>query len=73
MDNCLSLVHSAVKTLLQSISDPLLEISCKCVMWFGFCREGEDEEEQAEEFGNFQLLTDDHAFDSEEVSIDGMK
>lgn len=73
MDNCLSLAHAAVKTLFQSISYPLLEINCECVMWFDFYREGEDDEEQEEEFGNFQLVTDDHAFDSEEVSIDGMK
>lgn len=38
----------------------------------GFCREGEDEEEQEEEFGDFQLLTDDNAFENEEVSLKEM-
>jgi len=35
-------------------------------------REEEDEEAQ-EELGGFQLLTDDNAFDSEEVWTDGAK
>ncbi|XP_067389778.1 claspin isoform X2 [Emydura macquarii macquarii] len=46
--------------------DPMAEALALCSGSFPTDREGEDEEEQAEEFGNFQLLTDDHAFDSEE-------
>lgn len=33
----------------------------------------EDDEEEQEELGDFQLLTDDNAFDSEEVWTDGTK
>lgn len=35
-------------------------------------REEEDEEEQ-EEFGDFRLVTDDNAFDSDEVWTDGVR
>uniref|UniRef100_A0A8C3I1G2 Claspin n=1 Tax=Chrysemys picta bellii TaxID=8478 RepID=A0A8C3I1G2_CHRPI len=52
--------------------DPMAEALALCSGSFPTDREGEDDE-QEEEFGNFQLVTDDHAFDSEEVSIDGMK
>uniref|UniRef100_A0A674IMA2 Claspin n=1 Tax=Terrapene triunguis TaxID=2587831 RepID=A0A674IMA2_9SAUR len=48
--------------------DPMAEALALCSGSFPT-----DRSEQEEEFGNFQLVTDDHAFDSEEVSIDGMK
>uniref|UniRef100_A0A8C0GV55 Claspin n=1 Tax=Chelonoidis abingdonii TaxID=106734 RepID=A0A8C0GV55_CHEAB len=50
--------------------DPMAEALALCSGSFPTDREGEDDEEQEEECGNFQLVTDDHAFDSEEVSID---
>lgn len=37
------------------------------------CPREEEEEEQQEELGDFQLLTDDNAFDSEEVGTDGAR
>ncbi|KAH1175154.1 claspin isoform X1 [Mauremys mutica] len=46
--------------------DPMAEALALCSGSFPTDREGEDDEEQEEEFGNFQLVTDDHAFDSEE-------
>lgn len=33
----------------------------------------EEEEKEQEELGDFQLLTDDNAFDSEEVGTDGAR
>nr|XP_042709942.1 claspin isoform X2 [Chrysemys picta bellii] len=45
--------------------DPMAEALALCSGSFPTDREGEDDE-QEEEFGNFQLVTDDHAFDSEE-------
>ncbi|XP_074832479.1 claspin [Carettochelys insculpta] len=46
--------------------DPMAEALALCSGSFPTDREGEDEEEQEEELGNFQLVTDDHAFESEE-------
>uniref|UniRef100_A0A8C8RAF3 Claspin n=1 Tax=Pelusios castaneus TaxID=367368 RepID=A0A8C8RAF3_9SAUR len=46
--------------------DPMAEALALCSGSFPTDREGEDEEEQVDEFGNFQLLADDRAFDSEE-------
>ncbi|XP_032622698.1 claspin [Chelonoidis abingdonii] len=46
--------------------DPMAEALALCSGSFPTDREGEDDEEQEEECGNFQLVTDDHAFDSEE-------
>ncbi|KAL8176869.1 UNVERIFIED_CONTAM: hypothetical protein K2H54_039600, partial [Gekko kuhli] len=48
----------------ESSSDPMAEVLALCSGSFPTDREGEDEEE--EEFGDFQLLTDDHASDSED-------
>uniref|UniRef100_A0A8C0GLE9 Claspin n=1 Tax=Chelonoidis abingdonii TaxID=106734 RepID=A0A8C0GLE9_CHEAB len=45
--------------------DPMAEALALCSGSFPT-----DRSEQEEECGNFQLVTDDHAFDSEEVSID---
>ncbi|KYO48065.1 claspin [Alligator mississippiensis] len=46
--------------------DPMAEALALCSGSFPTDREGEDEEEQEEEFGDFQLLTDDNAFENEE-------
>ncbi|XP_006110790.3 claspin isoform X2 [Pelodiscus sinensis] len=46
--------------------DPMAEALALCSGSFPTDREEENEEEQEEELGNFQLLTDAHAFDSEE-------
>uniref|UniRef100_A0A8D0G3D3 Claspin n=1 Tax=Sphenodon punctatus TaxID=8508 RepID=A0A8D0G3D3_SPHPU len=51
----------------SSLDDPMAEALALCSGSFPTDREGEDEEE----FGDFQLMTDDHAFDSGEVSTDG--
>ncbi|XP_015273730.1 PREDICTED: claspin [Gekko japonicus] len=48
----------------ESRSDPMAEALALCSGSFPTDREGEDEEE--EEFGDFQLLTDDHASDNSE-------
>uniref|UniRef100_A0A452HQR5 Uncharacterized protein n=1 Tax=Gopherus agassizii TaxID=38772 RepID=A0A452HQR5_9SAUR len=48
--------------------DPMAEALALCSGSFPT-----DRSEQEEEFGNFQLVADDHAFDSEEVSIDRIK
>ncbi|NXN39660.1 CLSPN protein, partial [Rhinoptilus africanus] len=49
----------------SDIEDPMAEALALCSGSFPTDREEEDEEEQ-EEFGDFQLVTDDNAFDSEE-------
>ncbi|XP_061870597.1 claspin isoform X3 [Colius striatus] len=49
----------------SDIEDPMAEALALCSGSFPTDREEEDEEEQ-EELGDFQLLTDDNAFDSEE-------
>ncbi|XP_074970739.1 claspin isoform X1 [Phalacrocorax aristotelis] len=48
----------------SDIEDPMAEALALCSGSFPTDREEEDEEEQ--EFGDFRLLTDDNAFDSEE-------
>ncbi|XP_051494185.1 claspin isoform X2 [Apus apus] len=50
--------------------DPMAEALALCSGSFPTDREEEDEEEQ-EELGDFQLVTDDNAFDSEEDKKDG--
>ncbi|XP_062996913.1 claspin [Elgaria multicarinata webbii] len=52
----------------SSPEDPMDEALALCSGSFPSDREVEDEEQ--EEFGDFQLLTDDHAFDSEEEDND---
>ncbi|XP_025960412.2 claspin isoform X2 [Dromaius novaehollandiae] len=49
----------------SDIEDPMAEALALCSGSFPTDREEEDEEEQ-EELGDFQLVTDDNAFDSEE-------
>ncbi|KAM6045629.1 LOW QUALITY PROTEIN: claspin [Chlamydotis macqueenii] len=49
----------------SDIEDPMAEALALCSGSFPTDKEEEDEEEQ-EELGDFQLLTDDNAFDSEE-------
>ncbi|NXE55075.1 CLSPN protein, partial [Casuarius casuarius] len=49
----------------SDIEDPMAEALALCSGSFPTDREEEDEEEQ-EELGDFQLITDDNAFDSEE-------
>ncbi|XP_040985259.1 claspin isoform X5 [Aquila chrysaetos chrysaetos] len=49
----------------SDIEDPMAEALALCSGSFPTDREEDDEEEQ-EELGDFQLLTDDNAFDSEE-------
>ncbi|NXN49444.1 CLSPN protein, partial [Rynchops niger] len=49
----------------SDIEDPMAEALALCSGSFPTDREEEDEEEQ-EEFGDFQLVTDDNAFDSAE-------
>uniref|UniRef100_A0A670IRW5 Claspin n=1 Tax=Podarcis muralis TaxID=64176 RepID=A0A670IRW5_PODMU len=50
----------------NSTDDPMAEAVALCSGSFSTEREVEEDEE--EEFGDFCLLTDDHAFDSEEVN-----
>ncbi|XP_075378195.1 claspin isoform X3 [Mycteria americana] len=54
----------------SDIEDPMAEALALCSGSFPTDREEEDEEEQ-EELGDFQLLTDDDAFDSEEDEKSG--
>ncbi|XP_009893922.1 PREDICTED: claspin [Charadrius vociferus] len=54
----------------SDIEDPMAEALALCSGSFPTDREEEDEEEQ-EELGDFQLLTDDNAFDSEEDEKSG--
>ncbi|KFQ76561.1 Claspin, partial [Phaethon lepturus] len=54
----------------SDIEDPMAEALALCSGSFPTDREEEDEEEQ-EELGDFQLLTDDNAFDSEEEEKSG--
>ncbi|XP_068273955.1 claspin [Nyctibius grandis] len=54
----------------SDIEDPMAEALALCSGSFPTDREEEDEEEQ-EELGEFQLLTDDNAFDSEEDEKSG--
>ncbi|NWQ82902.1 CLSPN protein, partial [Columbina picui] len=49
----------------SDIEDPMAEALALCSGSFPTDKEGEDEAEQ-EEFGDFHLVTDDNAFDSEE-------
>nr|XP_009488635.1 PREDICTED: claspin [Pelecanus crispus] len=54
----------------SDIEDPMAEALALCSGSFPTDREEEDEEEQ-EELGDFQLVTDDNAFDSEEDEKSG--
>ncbi|XP_054658714.1 claspin [Grus americana] len=54
----------------SDIEDPMAEALALCSGSFSTDKEEEDEEEQ-EELGDFQLLTDDNAFDSEEDEKSG--
>ncbi|XP_074418724.1 claspin isoform X2 [Larus michahellis] len=54
----------------SDIEDPMAEALALCSGSFPTDREEEDEEEQ-EEFGDFQLVTDDNAFDSAEDEKSG--
>ncbi|NXF31221.1 CLSPN protein, partial [Nyctibius bracteatus] len=54
----------------SDIEDPMAEALALCSGSFPTDREEEDEEEQ-EELGDFQLVTDDNAFDSEEDEESG--
>ncbi|KFV13910.1 Claspin, partial [Tauraco erythrolophus] len=54
----------------SDIEDPMAEALALCSGSFPTDKEEEDEEEQ-EELGDFQLLTDDNAFDSEEDEKSG--
>lgn len=44
-----------------------------CISFIYFSPREEEDEEEQEELGDFQLLTDDNAFDSEEVRTDGAR
>ncbi|PKU33767.1 hypothetical protein llap_15928 [Limosa lapponica baueri] len=56
----------------SDIEDPMAEALALCSGSFPTDREEEDEEEH-EELGDFQLVTDDNVFDSEEVGADGAR
>ncbi|XP_068773364.1 claspin isoform X3 [Struthio camelus] len=50
----------------SDVEDPMAEALALCSGSFPTDREEEEDEEEQEELGDFQLLTDDNAFDSEE-------
>ncbi|NXJ15535.1 CLSPN protein, partial [Odontophorus gujanensis] len=55
----------------SDIEDPMAEALALCSGSFPTDREEEEEEEEHEELGDFQLVTDDNAFDSEEDEKSG--
>lgn len=44
-----------------------------CISFIYFSLREEEDEEEQEELGDFQLVADDNAFDSEEVGADGAR
>ncbi|XP_068015437.1 claspin isoform X3 [Melanerpes formicivorus] len=55
----------------SDIEDPMAEALALCSGSFPTDREEEEEEEEQEELGDFQLVADDNAFDSEEDGKSG--